>query len=81
MLLWRTYGMEILVWKALETLRDRLGKLAAGHRTFKANRRASRLDRRRSVNEGVIVTLSTRAERRRNPDRRQLEVTREGFAL
>ena len=73
--------MEILVWKALETVRDRLGRLAAGHRKYKSNRRASRLDRRRSVNEGVIVTLSTREERRHNPDRRQIEVTTEGFAL
>ena len=73
--------VEIFVWKALETFRDRLGKLAAGPRKFAANRRTSRRDRRRSVNDGIIVTLSTREEKRRNQDRRQHEVNVEKFAL
>ena len=73
--------MEIFVWKTLETVRDRLSKLAAGTRKFKANRRASKVDRRRSVNDGLIVTLSTRKERRHNRDRRQHDASLDGFAL
>lgn len=73
--------MEIFVWKAFEMVRDRLGKLAAATRKFKSNRRASRQDRRRSVNDGVIVTLSTREERRLSTDRRHGEATWHPFAL
>ena len=73
--------MEILVWKAFEMVRDRLGKLAAATRKLKSNRRASRQDRRRSVNDGVIVTLSTRQERRHSTDRRHREATWQQFAL
>lgn len=75
------FAVEISVWKALETFRDRLGKLAAAPRKFLANRRTGRLDRRRSVNDGIIVTLSTREEKRRNQDRRQREASLEKFAL
>ncbi len=35
------------------------------------NRRKDRRDRRRSVRDGVYVTLSTKAERRQGSDRRQ----------
>lgn len=73
--------MEIFVWKAFEMVRDRLGKLAAATHKFRSNRRASRQDRRRSVNDGVIVTLSTREERRHNPDRRHSEAVWHRFAL
>jgi hypothetical protein len=66
--------MEIFVWKALETFGDRLGKMAGATRKFLSNRRASKKDRRRSVNDGVIVTLSTRREKRRNSERRKIEV-------
>lgn len=73
--------MEIFVWKTLESVWDRLGKLAAAPRKFMSNRRASRQDRRRSVNDGVIVTLSTREEKRHNRDRRQNAVTLQRFPL
>lgn len=73
--------MEIFVWKALETVRDRLGKLAEAPRKFMSNRRANRKDRRRSVNDGVIVTLSTREEKRHNSDRRQNGLSWKPFAL
>ncbi len=73
--------MEIFVWQALETFKDRLGKLVSAPRKFMSNRRASRKDRRRSVNDGVIVTLSTREEKRHNQDRRHQEAAWQRFAL
>ncbi|MDD5758861.1 MAG: hypothetical protein PHI06_07235 [Desulfobulbaceae bacterium] len=73
--------MEIFVWKSLETFRDRLGKMAGATRKFMSNRRSNRTDRRRSVNDGIIVTLSTREEKRRKRDRRQNEVRFVLFAL
>lgn len=62
--------MEILLWKALATVKDRLEKLMVPSRKARSNRRVSKKDRRRSVNEGLVVTLSTREEKRRNLDRR-----------
>lgn len=73
--------MEIFVWKSLETFRDRLGKVAGATRKFMSNRRTNRTDRRRSVTDGIIVTLSTREEKRRNRDRRQHEASFGLFAL
>ena len=35
------------------------------------DRRRNRTDRRRSVRDGIVVSLSHRKERRRQPDRRQ----------
>jgi len=63
--------MEIFVWKTFETFKDRLARLAEAPRKFKRNRRTNRKDRRRSVNDGLIVTLSTRKEKRHNQDRRR----------
>ena len=36
-------------------------------------RRRNRTDRRRSVRDGIVVTLSYRKERRKQPDRRASE--------
>lgn len=73
--------MEIFVWKAFETVRDRLGRQAVAPRKFLSNRRTSRQDRRRSNNDGLIVTLSTREEKRHTAERRQNEVAWERFVL
>lgn len=64
--------MEIFVWKTLCAVGDRLGKQAAATYKVRSNRRLCRHDRRRSVNDGLVVTLSTRPERRHNQDRRQV---------
>ncbi len=37
----------------------------------KKERRRNPIDRRRSVRDGIVVTLSDRVERRRQPDRRK----------
>ena len=71
--------MEIFVWKAFEMVKDRLGKLASYPGKLVSNRRASRKDRRQSINDGVIVTLSTRQEKRHNRDRRQNAATLQRF--
>jgi len=63
-------AVEILLWKTLATVKDRLDRLMVPSRKARSNRRVSKKDRRRSVNEGVVVTLSTREEKRKNPDRR-----------
>lgn len=72
--------MEIFVWKTLCTLSDRLGKQAAAIQKARSNRRLCRKDRRRSVNDGLVVTLSTREERRQNQDRRHASGT-QGFLV
>jgi len=47
---------------------------AGGYRTkasnYRKDRRKRRYDRRKSVRDGVIVTLSFKKDRRKNPDRR-----------
>jgi hypothetical protein len=63
--------MEIFIWKALSTIFDRRGKQIASPRKVRSNRRVSRNDRRRAEDDGLVVTLSTREEKRQNPDRRQ----------
>ena len=40
---------------------------------FKRDRRKNKKDRRRSVRDGVIVTLSFKADKRKGPDRRKLQ--------
>lgn len=62
--------VEILLWKTLATVKDRLDKLIVPSRKVRSNRRVSKKDRRRSVNDGLVVSLSTRVEKRKNPDRR-----------
>jgi len=37
------------------------------------DRRQNRTDRRQSVRDGVVVTLSTRKDRRKRPDRRKVD--------
>ncbi|WP_054032917.1 hypothetical protein [Desulfatitalea tepidiphila] len=37
------------------------------------DRRQNRTDRRQSVRDGVVVTLSTRNDRRKRPDRRKVD--------
>ncbi|MDL2275229.1 hypothetical protein LJC22_03780 [Desulfosarcina sp. OttesenSCG-928-G10] len=37
-----------------------------------ANRRKNQVDRRQSVRDGITVTLSSRVERRKQPDRRRM---------
>jgi hypothetical protein len=65
------------------TMRIILGKVIApgeapaeepvvvGHRRRIKDRRKNRVDRRRSVRDGVVVTLSNRKERRSGRDRRK----------
>ena len=53
---------------------DRSESFGSGYRPNVSNRRKDRrktpYDRRKSVRDGVIVTLSFKKDRRKNPDRR-----------
>ena len=44
-----------------------------GKRSTFAEKRRNRTDRRKSVRDGVVVSLSYRKDRRTGPDRRQAE--------
>lgn len=55
--------------KVIET-GDRATGFQTGLPGRKKERRKRRHDRRKSVREGVIVTLSFKKDRRKNPDRR-----------
>lgn len=64
--------MEIFVKKTSDTLQDRRGEQGKKPKKFKFDRRRSRQDRRQSVLEGVVVSLSSREEKRKQQDRRQV---------
>ena len=63
--------MEICIWKALGMVKDRASKQGITPRKERGNRRTNRQDRRHSVSDGLCVSLSTREEKRKNPDRRR----------
>ncbi|WP_321493961.1 hypothetical protein [uncultured Desulfobacter sp.] len=54
--------------------KDRMG-FNAGVPGRKKERRNKPYDRRKSVREGVIVTLSFKKDRRKNPDRRYIHAS------
>jgi hypothetical protein len=62
--------MDILIWKTFGTVSDRQGRKTVEPQKVRGERRISRRDRRRSVSEGLVVSLSIREEKRQNPDRR-----------
>lgn len=55
-------------------IRGRGAGFEGGHQSNRSNRkkdrRKARYDRRKSVRDGVIVSLSFKKDRRKNPDRR-----------
>lgn len=53
-----------------EEHKKRATRVAPRKATF-LERRQNRTDRRKSVRDGVVVSLSYRKDRRRGPDRRQ----------
>jgi hypothetical protein len=55
-----------------EEKKKRATRVAPGKTTF-VERRRNRTDRRKSVRDGVVVSLSYRNDRRTGPDRRQVE--------
>lgn len=64
--------MEIFIWKALGMVREKMSKLSVAPRKERGNRRTNSRDRRRSVCDGLSVSLSTREDKRKIPDRRRL---------
>jgi len=55
-----------------EERKKRVTRVSAKKSKFTEKRR-NRVDRRKSVRDGVVVSLSYRNDRRVNPDRRQSE--------
>jgi len=51
--------------------RDDRGRSDPSKKGKQRERRQNRSDRRRSVRDGIVVTLSTESNRRRTPDRRK----------
>jgi len=73
--------MDIFVKGTSSPTEKKEEKLLLRRRDKKKERRKAQRDRRRSVNEGVVVSLSAKGERRRLPDRRQQNSTETVFHL
>ena len=63
--------MDIFVNKMSSAAEKKEEKLPLGRREKRRNRRKAGRDRRKSVNEGLVISLSGRKDRRSYRDRRQ----------
>lgn len=66
--------MDIVIGRTSYANRDGAQQKEPSHgsgKQKKADRRKNKRDRRKSVRDGVIVTLSTKKDRRANKDRRR----------
>ena len=66
--------MDIVIGRTGHVNRDSSHGKGSGQsfqKKKKANRRKNKLDRRKGVRDGVIVTLSTKKDRRLQKDRRK----------
>jgi hypothetical protein len=52
-----------------------------GKKSFLKERRKNKQDRRQSIRDGVIVTLSTKNDRRNLPDRRNKELEKNTYTI
>lgn len=66
--------MDIVIGRTADVNRDGAKKRDPSHgakQKKKVDRRKNKQDRRKSVRDGVVVTLSTKKDRRTNRDRRK----------
>ncbi|MBU0729828.1 MAG: hypothetical protein KKE17_11905 [Proteobacteria bacterium] len=64
--------MNILVRSISDSLREKRGEHIPSAKILKGERRKSSLDRRHSVQEGVVVFLSSMKDKRKRQERRTI---------